>query len=148
MTIQEAIRTVSHNTTTLLVVPKWFQRLPFSGYVPTDLDLLAKYLIRLHSFCRMTHIIEADEYLRKFMKAHVEERKAEIGSMTSSDRNAGMIEADVFTMLVEANEDDGGKFKLDDGELVRQNFQYSFSETLITLQIGNVFLMLLAGHGN
>ena len=82
------------------------------------------------------------------MKARVEERKAEIGSMTSSDRNPGMIEADVFTMLVEANEDDGGKFKLDDGELVSQNFQYSFFETLITLQIGNVFIMLLAGHGN
>ena len=96
----------------------------------------------------MTRALEADEQLRQFMKARVEERKAEIGSMISSNRNPGMIEADVFTMLVEANEDDGGKFKLDDGELVRQNFQYSFSETLFTLQIGNVFLMLFAGHGN
>ena len=96
----------------------------------------------------MTHALEADEQLRKFMKAQVEERKAEIGSMISSGRNAGMIEADTFTTLVEANEDDGGKFKLDDRELVRQTFQYSFSKTLITLQIGNVFILLLAGHGN
>ena len=96
----------------------------------------------------MTHILEADERLRDFMKVQVKERKAEIGSMISSDRNAGMIEADVFTMLVEANEDDGENFKLDDGELVRQNFQYAFSETLITLQVGNVFILLLAGHGN
>jgi hypothetical protein len=67
----------------------------------------------------MTHILEADERLRDFMKVQVKERKADIGSMVSSDRNARTTETDAFTMLVEANEDEGGKFKLDDGELVR-----------------------------
>ena len=67
----------------------------------------------------MTHIVEADEHLREFMKAHVKERKTEIGSMTLNDWDADTTETDVFTMLVKANQDDGGKFKLDDGELVR-----------------------------
>ena len=44
----------------------------------------------------MTYILEADEHLREFMKAHVKERKAEIGSMA---RNAGPTETDAFTML-------------------------------------------------
>ena len=67
----------------------------------------------------MTHILEADERLRDFMKVQVKERKAEVGSMVSSDRDVRTTEADAFTMLVEANEDEAGKFKLDDGELVR-----------------------------
>ena len=65
----------------------------------------------------MTHILEADEYLMKLPRAKVNEQKAEVGSMTPSNQNAGEIEANAFTMLVRANEDEGGKFKLDDGEL-------------------------------
>lgn len=66
----------------------------------------------------MTEIVEADECVMKFMKAQVKERKAELGSsVTSNHRKA---EADAFTMLVEANEnEDKGKSKLDDEELVR-----------------------------
>ena len=61
------------------------------------------------------------------MHSQVAERKAEIASGSSSvteGRN------DVFTMLVKANEDEGGKFQLDEQEL-----------------IGNMYIMLLAGHG-
>jgi hypothetical protein len=67
----------------------------------------------------MTHIVESDEHLREFMKAHVKERKADVGSMTLNDWDVDTTETDVFTMLVKANKDEGGKFKLDDGELVR-----------------------------
>ena len=67
----------------------------------------------------MTHIVEADEHLREFMKAHVKERKADISSMALNNWDANTTETDVFTMLVKANKDEGGKFKLDDGELVR-----------------------------
>ncbi|KAF8816637.1 cytochrome P450 [Phlegmacium glaucopus] len=106
MTIQRALRMVADSALAILFVPKWIQRLPFSG---------------------MTETLKADEHLMEFMKTQVKERKAEIGSMALG--NASTTETDAFTMLIEANEDNDGKFKLDDEEL-----------------IGNVFIMLFAGH--
>lgn len=68
----------------------------------------------------MTEIAEADELLMEFIKAQVRERKAIIGSRAPSKQEAAdAAQTDVFTMLVKANEDEGGKFKLDDEELVR-----------------------------
>ena len=74
----------------------------------------------------MTEIVEADEHLKEFMKAQVKERKAVISSTAPSEWDAGTTQADAFTMLVKANEDEGGKFKLDDGELVRTFLQPFF----------------------
>ena len=68
----------------------------------------------------MSEIAEADEHLMEFMKTQVRERKADIGSTAPSEHKAGkQLQADVFTMLVKANEDEGAKLKLDDEELVR-----------------------------
>ena len=68
----------------------------------------------------MSEIAEADEHLMEFMKTQVTERKAVIGSTAPSEHKAGkQLQADVFTMLVKANEDEGAKLKLDDEELVR-----------------------------
>ncbi|KAF8815129.1 cytochrome P450 [Phlegmacium glaucopus] len=106
MTIQHALRTVADSPSAILFVPKWIQRLPFSG---------------------MTELSTADESVMEFMKTQVKERKAEIGSMALGKPST--TETDAFTMLIEANEDNAGKFKLDDEEL-----------------IGNVFIMLFAGH--
>jgi hypothetical protein len=61
----------------------------------------------------------------EFMHFQVAERKAEFASGSSS-----ITRNDAFTMLIKANEDEGGKFQLDDQEL-----------------IGNVYIMLFAGHG-
>ena len=61
-----------------------------------------------------------------FMRSQVAERKAEITSGYSSITERGN---DIFTMLVKANEDEG-KYQLNDQEL-----------------IGNVFILLIAGHG-
>lgn len=69
----------------------------------------------------MSELLEADEHLMDFMKIQVRERKAVIGSTAPSERKAGSIQADAFTMLVKANEDEGGKLKLDDEELVSWN---------------------------
>ena len=66
----------------------------------------------------MKDIIEADEHLMEFMKTQVMERKAVIGSIAPNERKAGTTQTDIFTMLVKANEDEG-KLKLDDEELVR-----------------------------
>ncbi|KAF7344607.1 hypothetical protein MSAN_01942900 [Mycena sanguinolenta] len=63
----------------------------------------------------------ARERLHEFMQEQVAERKAL--------HAAGDIRADVFTLMVEANQDESNKYQLDDAEL-----------------IGNVFLLMLAGH--
>jgi len=57
------------------------------------------------------------------MQTQVEERRKEIRDGTSN-------RDDVFTRLVQANEDEESKFRLSDEEL-----------------IGNVFVILFAGHG-
>ena len=69
----------------------------------------------------MSEIAEADDHLMEFMKTQVRERKAVIGSTApnESEWKEGTIQADVFTMLVRANEEEEGKLKLDDEELVR-----------------------------
>lgn len=54
----------------------------------------------------------AHETLRTFMRDQVADRKAEVRSGAAQKDN-------VFSMLVRANEEDGGKFPLDDSEVVR-----------------------------
>ncbi|KAJ7359262.1 cytochrome P450 [Mycena albidolilacea] len=63
----------------------------------------------------------ARDRLAAFMQKQVAERKAEVA--------AGNTRADAFTMLVKANQDESSKYQLDDQEL-----------------IGNVFVLLFAGH--
>ena len=67
----------------------------------------------------MTEAVEADGHLMEFMKTQVKKRRAEIGSIAPSDGKK-----DLFTMLVQANEDEGGKLKLDDEELVSPPFLF------------------------
>ncbi|KAJ6588862.1 cytochrome P450 [Mycena capillaripes] len=81
------------------------------------LDFLPKWLWCLPTArARM-----ARKRLRKFMQEQVVERKASVA--------AGDTRADVFTTMVQANQNESGKFQLDDQEL-----------------IGNIFLFLFAGH--
>jgi cytochrome P450 len=84
----------------------------------------------------MAEILDADEHIMEFMKTQVRERKAEVGSTIPTERKAGTTQSDVFTMLVKANEDEGGKYKLDDDEVVRWTFLQSlfFCETLFNLR--------------
>ncbi|KAF9482311.1 cytochrome P450 [Pholiota conissans] len=102
MSVQEAIRVVADTFMISSFVPKWIQNLPFK---------------------KLQECVEAQNELTGFMKAQVQERKAELSSGSDVPRT------DAFSLLVKANEDEGGKFKLDDEEL-----------------IGNVYIMLLAGH--
>jgi len=57
---------------------------------------------------------EAHDKLMVFMESQVAERKLELSAGTGA-------RTDAFTMLVKANEDEGGKYKLDDNELVCSN---------------------------
>ncbi len=50
--------------------------------------------------------------LREYMNKQVAERKVEIRGGAGDERN------DVFSLLVKATEDEGGKLVLDDNELV------------------------------
>jgi len=96
----------------------------FFFYYPPILTLEVVLSHRLHRF---KEINEAQEQLMGFMRSQIAEHKAEIALGSSSIKEG---RNDVFTMLVRANEDEGGKFQLDDQEL-----------------IGNVYILLLAGHG-
>ncbi|TFK72490.1 cytochrome P450 [Pluteus cervinus] len=64
----------------------------------------------------------AYDKLMDFMRVQVSERRGLV-------RGGTQLRNDVFTMLVKANEDEESRFRLDDSEL-----------------IGNVFVLLLAGH--
>ena len=48
-----------------------------------------------------------------FMKQQVAERRTELRGQTESSKRR-----DIFTMLVKANENESGKYRLDDEELV------------------------------
>ncbi|KAG7097880.1 hypothetical protein E1B28_005192 [Marasmius oreades] len=103
MTVQEAMRTVIDNYLYLIFTPPWMKRL-------------------MPSFKRLQ---KAYDQLGQFMKNQVQVRREEIRGYASGE----YTRKDVFSMLVQANECEAGKNKLEDSDL-----------------IGNVFVMLFAGH--
>ncbi|KJA21399.1 hypothetical protein HYPSUDRAFT_42040 [Hypholoma sublateritium FD-334 SS-4] len=105
MSLQEAFRVVSETILITSFVPKWVRKLPFK---------------------RFRELNEANKEIMEFMQKQVADRKADIRSQGCTD---SAQDTNAFSMLVEASENEKGKFKLDDSEL-----------------IGNVFIMLLAGH--
>ncbi|KAF8191805.1 cytochrome P450 [Pholiota molesta] len=107
MSVQEALRIVVDSSTISHLLPKWaWQNLPFK---------------------RLKEFSDAHNELMGFMQTQVAERKAELSGRGLD--GPSKIGDDAFSLLVKANEDEGGKFKLDDEEV-----------------IGNVFIMLFAGH--
>ncbi|KAG6917128.1 hypothetical protein DXG01_003794 [Tephrocybe rancida] len=96
--------------------------------IVADSSMLAiaapKWLLAL-PFRRFKEVREAHDQLMGFMRGQVSERKADISGHGSVKGGKN----DAFTLLVKANEDEASKLKLDDQEL-----------------IGNVFIMLFAGH--
>ncbi|KAG6909423.1 hypothetical protein DXG01_000576 [Tephrocybe rancida] len=104
ITVQEAVRVLADSYIVSLIMPSWVQYLPVPGF---------------------SKIRRATEAFTGFMKREIAARSEEVrsGSEFSDQR------ADMFTMLVRANEQETGKLKLSDQEV-----------------IGNVFIMLLAGH--
>lgn len=101
MGVQESLRVFTETIMISTMAPKWFWKLPIA-------------LIR--------EMRKAHETLREFMHNQIANRKMEV-------RSGAPPRHDVFSMLVHANEEEGGKLPLDDTEL-----------------IGNVFILLFAGH--
>ncbi|TFK73443.1 cytochrome P450 [Pluteus cervinus] len=100
MSIQEALKYVTE-WAKLVFLPEWIINLP--------IPLFKRYQT-------------AHAMLTQFMRAQIAERRQLI-------RGGTPVRKDIFTTMVQANEDEETKLKLDDEEL-----------------IGNVFLMLFAGH--
>jgi len=94
-TLQGAIRLVSKSYLWATFVP-WVMGLPFA------------------KFRRMR---AGYEELMNFMKSQVAERKVMVQKSKAEDFELGK---DLFTMLVQANEDEAAKYKLDNQELVRR----------------------------
>ncbi|KAG7441096.1 cytochrome P450 [Guyanagaster necrorhizus] len=108
MSIQEAFRIISDTGTFAVFAPKWVKRLPL------------KYI----RDSTMAH-----EQLSQFMKDEVVRRRAQIANGEIDFEADNLETRTIFNLLVKASEEEGGKYSLDDEEL-----------------IGNVFIMLFAGH--
>lgn len=77
---------------------------------------------------------------------------AQIADRQREARSGAPPRNDVLSILVRANEEDGGKCSLDDTELVSRLHPTGpctcrWSTWLIFQKVGNVFLLLFAGHG-
>ncbi|KAF9258195.1 cytochrome P450 [Marasmius fiardii PR-910] len=103
MTVQEAMRTVIDNYLYIIFTPPWIQR----------------------RFPWFKRLMKAYDQLGQFMKDQVQVRRGEIRGYTAGE----YTRRDAFSMLVQANESEDPKHKLEDSAL-----------------IGNVFVMLFAGH--
>ncbi|KAG6812865.1 hypothetical protein H0H92_015793 [Tricholoma furcatifolium] len=119
MSIQEALRIVADSHMLAIAAPKWLLALPFRREVR-----------------------EAHEQLMGFMHDQVADRKADISGQSSAKEG----KSDAFTLLVKANEDEASKYRLDDQELVSDLFTCVPNGSPGRYQIGNVFIMLFAGH--
>ncbi|KAG5646364.1 hypothetical protein DXG03_003687 [Asterophora parasitica] len=119
MSVQEALRVLADSFVVGLIAPNWHLA---PGVYQRSFDI-EDLTIVLNSFSRLR---EAFASFSGFMTREIMQRTTEV-------RAAGDAEdrVDAFTMLVKANEQmkGGGKLKLDSQEV-----------------IGNVFMMLFAGH--
>ncbi|KAF9269573.1 cytochrome P450 [Marasmius fiardii PR-910] len=111
MTVQGALRIVADTIVLTLFAPGWFKKLPIK---------------------RIQESQNAYRQLSDFMQNQTELRKSLINGQNSPQTDIsddGVGKNNLLNLLVQANEDEEGKYRLDDEEL-----------------IGNVFLLLLAGH--
>jgi hypothetical protein len=81
---------------------------------------------------------KAHEILNAFMHSQT-------ADCTVKVRSGASPKDDIFSMQIRANE--GGKLFLDDSELVSRPSLHGLDARLTFNQIGNVFVLLLAGHG-
>jgi hypothetical protein len=82
------------------------------------------------------------------MQSQIDDRRQEIRNEIGSNSEGGR--QDVFSTLVRANEREGeAKLRLDDSELVSGvvALRVYILTLLFYLKISDVFLLLLAGHG-
>lgn len=82
------------------------------------------------------------------MHTQVARRKSEIRQEIIDNGSSDSSRSDVFSRLVLANESEAEKLPLDDQELVgKQIIKTSVASSNDIPKIGNVFVILFAGHG-
>ncbi|KAK1225613.1 hypothetical protein PQX77_011440 [Marasmius sp. AFHP31] len=125
MSVQEAMRTVIDKWIFIIFAPGWLKSLPFPSF---------------------KHTLKAYTQLEYFMQEQVKLRREEIRGHASGEYKR----KDAFSMLVQANEsDDNAKNNLSDRDLVSKYIPENRNNLLTIIhghQIGNVFVMLFAGH--
>ncbi|KAG6901989.1 hypothetical protein C0995_005948 [Termitomyces sp. Mi166 len=141
MSVQEALRIVADSHMLAIAAPKWLLGLPFRRSATFDYEIPPAGSNAPSSFCRFKEVREAHEQLMEFMRSQVADRKADISGQDSNKEGRN----DAFTLLVKANEDEARKLQLDDQELVRVTRE-SLNKAPNLPQIGNVYIMLFAGH--
>lgn len=109
MSVVEALRTLGESVMAISYLPNFILRLP------------------LHEFKR---IRAAQTTMDSYMHEQVASRKQEIRTLLATGRGEE-VKRDAFSLLTKASEQEEGKARLSDEELV-----------------GNIFALLLAGHGN
>lgn len=100
-------------------------------------------LMSVDYFASFAKIRRSTEAFSAFMEREIAVRTEEVraGSEYAEER------VDAFTMLVRANEQETGKLRLSDQEVVRTENLYCKTYLETYGQIGNVFILLFAGHG-
>jgi len=100
-----------------------------------------------YSHVRFKHALKGQVRLEYFMQEQVKLRREEIRGHAAGEYKR----KDAFSMLVQANEsDENAKNKLTDRELVSEEtarVRNTTSYNRFQRQIGNMFIMLFAGHG-
>ncbi|KAG5638340.1 hypothetical protein H0H81_000583 [Sphagnurus paluster] len=104
MSVQESLRVLADSYMLGLMAPDWVRNLPLPGF---------------------RQVRMAFNQFSSFMQREIEARTMEV----RNEEESADVRKDAFTMLVRANEQETGKFKLDTQEV-----------------IGNVFILLFAGH--
>jgi hypothetical protein len=118
MTVQGALRLIADSVTFTLFAPKWLKALPLKWSGSSRFCVLK--VIVAHSEYRIQESHDAHVQLSVFMKEQIELRKATISGVPSQGRHEpdGDIKNNLLNLLVQASEDEEGKYKLDDEELV------------------------------
>ncbi|KAK1228955.1 hypothetical protein PQX77_007995 [Marasmius sp. AFHP31] len=128
MTVQGALRIVADTVALTLFTPGWVKSLPFKTLVL--LLMMFSEVTQNQSNHRIQDSQRAYRQLSTFMKEQIALRKSSVNfesGVDQSDESVGRN--NVLTLLVQASENEESRYQLDDDEL-----------------IGNVFLLLLAGH--
>ncbi|KAG6900467.1 hypothetical protein C0993_010185 [Termitomyces sp. T159_Od127] len=126
ISVQEALRVLVDSYVISLLVPKWLQYLPLPGFVKHNHNI--PYADNTSS--SFTKVRQASKTFLAFMKHEIAVRAKEVRAGCEFAEE----HADAFTMLVRANEQETGKLRLSDEEVV-QTTAHALSATLALLAL-------------
>lgn len=111
MTIQQCFRVISKTFLFKIIFPKWFFNLPIARCVTPH-----SVLCWIHIANRVQESRVAFETLASFMQEQVQRSKSDIRNLLVAKDN--FTRDNAFTRLLEANEAETARLRLDDDEVV------------------------------